>query len=78
MPKKPLVTRAVMALLLTIGSYLLALAIVAAMVGLIYAEIVYAHRIVLKPTILAILAAGIILWSILPRFDRFVAPGPVS
>jgi Zn-dependent protease with chaperone function len=76
MPRKSLAARAVMAVLLTIGFYTLALGIVAALLGAVYAELVYADRIVLKPTIFAIVAAGMILWSILPRIDRFAAPGP--
>lgn len=65
-----------MALWLTIGFYALALGIVAALLGAVYAELVYADEIVLRPTIFAIVAAGMILWSILPRIDRFKAPEP--
>jgi hypothetical protein len=76
MPRQSLAARAVMAVLLTIGFYALALGIVAALLGAVYAELVYADRILLKPTIFAIVAAGMIVWSILPRIDRFAAPGP--
>ena len=76
MPRQSLAARAAMAVLLTIGFYVLALGIVAALLGAVYAELVYSDHIVLKPTIFAIVAAGMILWSILPRFDRFAAPGP--
>ena len=65
-----------MALLLTIGFYMLALAVVVGLLGFVYAEVMYADRIVVQPTIFAIVGAGLILWSILPRWDRFVAPGP--
>jgi len=76
MPRQSLASRAVMAVLLTIGFYALAIVIVAALLGGVYAELVYADEILIKPTILAVVAAGLILWSILPRIDRFTAPGP--
>ncbi|MEA2339647.1 MAG: hypothetical protein QOE82_3654 [Thermoanaerobaculia bacterium] len=76
MPRQSLAARAVMAVSLTIGFYALALFIVAALLGAVYAELVYADKILIKPTVFAIIGAGLILWSILPRFDRFVAPGP--
>lgn len=76
MPQQSLAARAVMAVLLTIGFYLLAFGIVAALLGGVYAELAYANEILVKPTIMAVIAAGLILWSILPRFDRFTAPGP--
>jgi hypothetical protein len=61
---------------LTIGFYALAVGIAAALLGGVYAELVYSNEILIKPTILAVVAAGVILWSILPRIDRFAAPGP--
>src|SRR5262245_18670430 len=76
MPGPSLASRAFMALLLTIGFYLLAIGIAGVLLGFVYAEVMYADRIIIKPTIFAIIAAAVILWSILPRFDRFVAPGP--
>jgi len=76
MPKQSLAARAVMAVWLTIGFYALALFIVAGLLGAVYAELVYANHILVRPTIFAIVAAGMILWSILPRIDRFEAPGP--
>ena len=71
-----LATRALLAVLLTIGFYGLALAIVAALLFVVYAEFEYAHRINLRLTAFCLIGAGTILWSILPRPDRFTAPGP--
>jgi Zn-dependent protease with chaperone function len=76
MARQSLASRAVMAVLLTIGFYTLAFGVVAALLGGVYAELVYADEILIKPTIMAIVAAVVILWSMLPRIDRFKAPGP--
>lgn len=65
-----------MAVLLTIGFYALAVGIAAGLLFAVYLELAYSSHILVKPTLLAIIAAAVILWSILPRFDRFVAPGP--
>lgn len=68
--------RVVLAIILMIGFYLLAIAIAAALVWVCYAMVAYAHRIPVKLLLLCLIGAGAILWSILPRFDRFQAPGP--
>jgi heat shock protein HtpX len=41
-----------------------------------YAEWTYAGKLHFKLALFCILGAGTILWSILPRSDRFVPPGP--
>jgi Zn-dependent protease with chaperone function len=71
-----LMGRALLALLLTIGFYGLALAIAATLLFIPYAEIQYAHRLHLRLTLLCLAGAGVILWSIIPRPDRFAPPGP--
>ena len=76
MSRQSLAARASMALLLTIGFYFLALAIAGGLLLFVYAELRWADRIVVKPTIFAVVGAGLILWSIFPRWDRFKAPGP--
>ena len=68
--------RAVVAVLLTIGFYGLALVIVALLLFLVYAQVQYANRINVRLTLACIITAGVILWSILPRIDRFTPPGP--
>jgi hypothetical protein len=59
-----------------IGFYLLALTISAALVFAVYAEARYAHRIHLKLALFCLGGAGLIIWSIIPRPDKFTAPGP--
>lgn len=78
MPNKSpsLATRALLAVLLTIGFYGLALVIVGALLFFIYWEFEYAHRINVRSTLIALVAAVTILWSIVPRPDRFELPGP--
>jgi Zn-dependent protease with chaperone function len=68
--------RALLALLLTVGFYGLALGIAFGLLYLIYLEVVVLNRINVRFTIFALIGAVVILWSILPRIDRFTAPGP--
>ena len=68
--------RALLAVFLTVGFYGLALAMSAFLLFLIYAEFVIIKRVNAQLTLVALVGAGTILWSILPRWDRFVAPGP--
>lgn len=78
MTTAPSVTwRVALALALMVGFYVLAVAIAAALVYVPYAEFTYAHRIHPKLAFFCIAGAATILWSILPRADRFVPPGPV-
>jgi len=74
--KSSLAGRAVVAVLLTIGFYGLALAIVALLLFIVYAQVQYANRLNVRLTLACISTAGVILWSILPRIDRFTSPGP--
>jgi heat shock protein HtpX len=68
--------RAVLALVLMIGFYLLAVGIAALLLWIPYAEVVYAHRLHIKLAVICVISALVILWSIVPRIDKFVAPGP--
>jgi heat shock protein HtpX len=70
-----LVIRGILAVLLTIGFYGLALAIAGALLYLVYAEVVFLERINVRVTLMALAAAGAILWAIAPRIERFTAPG---
>jgi heat shock protein HtpX len=77
MPASPsLAGRAVLAVMLMLGFYVLALAMAGGLIYILYAQWMYAGRLHPKLAIFCILGAGIILWSILPRRDRFIAPGP--
>jgi heat shock protein HtpX len=70
-----LTTRAMVAVLLMVGFYLLALGMVAGLLWVAYADWSYRNSID-RIEIACVVAAGLILWSILPRLDRFLAPGP--
>ncbi len=69
--------RAILAIVLFIGFYVLALGIAALLVYLPYLELTAAHRIHVKIVLFCLIGAGMIIWSVLPRFDKFIAPGPV-
>jgi heat shock protein HtpX len=67
-------SRAFTAIALTIGFYALAFTIVSVLLYIPYAEAKYAHE--EQPQLLVLwLAAAAILWSIVPRPDRFEVPG---
>lgn len=68
--------RALLAIVLMIGFYILAVAMAAGLIYIPYAEMTYAHRIHPKIAIVCVLGALVILWSVLPRFDKFELPGP--
>jgi len=67
--------RALVAVSLMIGFYLLALLVAGLLIAVIVA-MVKADHLNLKVGAFCAIGAGIILWSILPRLDRFRAPGP--
>jgi heat shock protein HtpX len=71
-----LASRAVLAAALMLGFYILAFAIVGGLIYIPYAEWTYAGSLHVKLAFFCILGAGTILWSILPRRDRFIPPGP--
>lgn len=78
MEKSPsLVSRAILALILLVGFYLLAAAVIATLLFIPYFQIYILGQVLIKVTIICVIAAGIILWSIIPRPDKFVAPGPL-
>jgi Zn-dependent protease with chaperone function len=65
-----------LAVLLTIGFYGLALAIAFGLLYLIYLEVAVLGRVNVRLTLFAFIGAIVILWSIFPRIDKFIAPGP--
>ncbi len=75
-PSRSIAGRALLAAALLIGFYLLALAIAFGLLYLPYAEVVYGHRLHLKLAVVCVLSALAILWSVLPRPDKFEPPGP--
>ena len=76
MSQQSLASRAVAAVALMIGFYLLAFTIIAGLLFIPYVEWRWADRIHVKIALACIGSAAVILWSILPRIDRFQAPGP--
>ena len=72
-----LARRAAFAVLLTVGFYLLAMAMVAILLFIPYAEWTFGGRIHLKILLFCVVGAGVIFWSIIPRPDRFTTPGPL-
>jgi len=71
-----LLVRAVLAVLLMIGFYLLAIVMAGGMLFLAYAMVVYGQRVPVRLLIICVVGAGVILWSMIPRRDRFTPPGP--
>lgn len=69
-------TRATIALALMIGFYVFALAVAFGLIWIPYAEYTYLDRLDLRIGVACVIGAGIVLWSIVPRRDRFQAPGP--
>src|SRR5258705_4811966 len=71
-----LVLRGSLAIGLMLGFYGLALGVAGGLLYVPYAEIVYLHRLNLRLTLFCLMGAGVVLWSVVPRPDRFEAPGP--
>ena len=71
-----LVQRAVLAVVLMVSFYALALGIAGFLLWIPYEAFTYDVRLPVKLMVVCLGFAGAILWAILPRFDRFVPPGP--
>lgn len=71
-----LARRALLALGLMIGFYLLALAISAALVAVPVLEYRWRGRVNAQIAFACLGAAGAVLWALVPRRDRFEPPGP--
>ncbi|MGH9531339.1 MAG: M48 family metalloprotease [Terriglobales bacterium] len=67
--------RAFLAVVLSIGFYVLAVVVAVVLFWIPYAEWQYAHRLHIKLAVVCVLGGLAVLWSILPRVDRFQAPG---
>jgi heat shock protein HtpX len=71
-----LLFRGLLAIALMFGFYALAAVVAGGLLYIPYAEIVYFHRIDLRAAFFCVVAAGVVLWSVAPRPDRFEPPGP--
>ncbi|HYY45967.1 MAG TPA: M48 family metallopeptidase [Candidatus Angelobacter sp.] len=67
--------RAVLAVLLTIGFYVLAIGLIIVLLAIPYLEWTELHRLNIRIALFCLAGAGLILLSILPRFEHFRAPG---
>jgi Zn-dependent protease with chaperone function len=76
MNKSSLAWRGTLALFLLIGFYIFSFVVALGLLYVPYAEIKYLNRIHIKLAMICIAGSGIILWSIFPRRDRFLPPGP--
>lgn len=76
MPSKSVAFRALLALILMVGFYVFALAIAGILIYIPYAEVAYAHRLHGKIALFCVGGALIILWSLVPRVEKFIPPGP--
>ncbi len=68
--------RAIVAVALTIGFYTLAIAVAGALLFAAYAQIAWADDVNGRGLFFCLVGGLVILWSIIPRYERFVAPGP--
>ena len=71
-----IVSRAVLAIVLMVGFYVLALGIAGGLLYIPYAEMKYANRLHIKLALFCVIGAVVIFWAIIPRIDKFLAPGP--
>ncbi|MGZ8780294.1 MAG: M48 family metalloprotease [Thermoanaerobaculia bacterium] len=68
--------RAFIAVALTIGFYAFALLLSFALLFATYAQIAWADDVNGRALFFCLIGGLVILWSIIPRFERFKAPGP--
>jgi Zn-dependent protease with chaperone function len=76
MARGSIIVRSLVAILLLIGFYVLALGTAGGLLWVVYAQIVFAERVFIKLALICVALAGLILWSVMPRPDHFEPPGP--
>jgi len=69
-------TRAALALALMVSFYVLALGVAVALLWIAYADVAYTTHHFWRLVFFCVVGAGSILLAIVPRVDRFEAPGP--
>ena len=72
-----IVQRAVLAVCLLVGFYVLAIGIAVGLLWIPYAQWTYANSANVKILVVCVGSAGAILWALIPRADEFVPPGPL-
>lgn len=68
--------RCLLAVFLMFFFYVFALAIAVGLLYIPYWQMTYGERINGRLFVMCIVGAGVILWSVIPRRDRFIPPGP--
>lgn len=68
--------RAILALLFLVGFYAVALALSLGLLSIAYAEMSSGGRMHARLVMFCVVAAGVILWSLVPRFEKWKEPGP--
>jgi heat shock protein HtpX len=71
-----LARRAALAILLMVSFYALALSVSAGLLWLAYADVVHTRHTAWRLVAFCVAGAASVLWAIIPRPDRFEAPGP--
>ena len=71
-----LALRAALAVLLFVGFYLFSIALAAGLLYLPYAQWEYMHTVTFQLVVFTVVGAMVIVYSLLPRYDAFQAPGP--
>jgi hypothetical protein len=74
--ERSLGARAFSAVVLFFGFYLLALAVATSLLFIVYLQWKTLHYVNWRISLSCLAGAGIILWSIAPRRDKFEPPGP--
>lgn len=77
MQRSSMFGRALLALLLMVGFYALAATVVGICWGGAWWIVTESHRIPVKLVAIMAIVGAVVLWSVLPRWDRFEAPGPL-
>ncbi len=72
-----LTLRAFIAVGLMLGFYILAIGISITLLLVPYAELRYGHRFPVRLVAICAMGGLAVLWSIIPRRDKFVPPGPL-
>ncbi|HEX4950057.1 MAG TPA: M48 family metallopeptidase [Blastocatellia bacterium] len=76
MSSNSLAQRAALAVALMIGFYVLGIMVAGSLLFVPYAMWAYIGRVNVQIAFFCIVTAGVILLALIPRLDRFVAPGP--
>src|SRR5688500_8335419 len=74
---RSLTVRAVVALSMLVGFSGIAVAVGGGLVALPFVVFAATGSLILKLAIVCVIAGGTILWSLVPRFQRWVPPGPL-